>query len=77
LLAYAKETVVAEKLQAIVKLGIANTRMKDFYDLETLSARSRSKEKLGDPTHSIRGTSRPQTKLLVGQLANSSAIRNS
>ena len=37
LLAYPKETVVAEKFQAIVKLGIANTRMKDFYDLETLS----------------------------------------
>jgi Nucleotidyl transferase AbiEii toxin, Type IV TA system len=37
LLAYSKETVVAEKLQALVKLGIANTRMKDFYDLETLS----------------------------------------
>ena len=36
LLAYPKETVVAEKLQALVKLGIANTRMKDFYDLEIL-----------------------------------------
>jgi hypothetical protein len=34
LLAYPKETVVAEKLEALVKLGIANTRMKDFYDLE-------------------------------------------
>jgi nucleotidyltransferase AbiEii toxin of type IV toxin-antitoxin system len=37
LLAYPKETVVAEKLQALAKLGIANTRMKDFYDLEILS----------------------------------------
>jgi len=37
LLAYPKETVVAEKLEALVKLGIANTRMKDFYDLEILS----------------------------------------
>ena len=37
LLAYPKETVVAEKLEALVKLGITNTRMKDFYDLETLS----------------------------------------
>jgi Nucleotidyl transferase AbiEii toxin, Type IV TA system len=36
LLAYPKETVVAEKLEALVKLGIANTRMKDFYDLEVL-----------------------------------------
>ncbi len=37
LMAYPKETVVAEKLEALVKLGIANTRMKDFYDLEILS----------------------------------------
>ena len=35
--AYPKETVVAEKLQAIVALGRANSRMKDFYDLHTLS----------------------------------------
>jgi len=31
--AYPKETVVAEKLEALVKLGLANSRMKDFYDL--------------------------------------------
>jgi predicted nucleotidyltransferase component of viral defense system len=31
--AYPKETVVAEKLQAMVVLGILNSRMKDFYDL--------------------------------------------
>jgi predicted nucleotidyltransferase component of viral defense system len=37
LLAYSRETVVAEKLEALVKLGIANTRMKDFYDLWILS----------------------------------------
>lgn len=35
--AYPRETVVAEKLEALVKLGMANTRMKDFYDLWTLS----------------------------------------
>jgi hypothetical protein len=29
--------VVAEKLQALVQLGMANTRMKDFYDLWTLA----------------------------------------
>ncbi len=34
--AYPKETVVAEKLQAIVSLGLANSRMKDFYDLLAL-----------------------------------------
>ncbi|AZO73521.1 nucleotidyl transferase AbiEii/AbiGii toxin family protein [Mesorhizobium sp. M1D.F.Ca.ET.043.01.1.1] len=35
--AYPRETVVAEKLQAIVALGQANSRMKDFYDLLALS----------------------------------------
>jgi len=34
---YPKETVVAEKLEAIVRLGIANSRMKDFYDLWVLA----------------------------------------
>ena len=31
--AYSRETVVAEKLHAMVDLGMANTRMKDFFDL--------------------------------------------
>jgi hypothetical protein len=35
--AYPKETVVAEKLEALIQLGVANTRMKDFYDLVALS----------------------------------------
>ena len=35
--AYARETVVAEKFQAIVALGRANSRMKDYYDLWILS----------------------------------------
>lgn len=30
---YPRETVIAEKFQAIVMLGMANSRMKDFYDL--------------------------------------------
>jgi len=33
---YPRETVVAEKFQAMVALGIANSRMKDFFDLSTL-----------------------------------------
>ncbi len=37
LLAYPRETVVAEKFQAAVMLGIANSRMKDFYDVWTLA----------------------------------------
>ena len=35
--AYPPESVVAEKTQAIVSLGIANSRMKDFYDLWTIA----------------------------------------
>jgi len=35
--AYARETVIAEKFQAMVMLGRANSRMKDFYDIWILS----------------------------------------
>ena len=35
--AYQKETAIAEKCQALVSLGMPNTRMKDFYDLWYLS----------------------------------------
>lgn len=34
---YPRETVCAEKLEAIVKLGIANSRMKDYFDLLVLA----------------------------------------
>ncbi|MCY3985405.1 MAG: nucleotidyl transferase AbiEii/AbiGii toxin family protein [Roseovarius sp.] len=34
---YARETVVAEKFQAMVDLGMANSRMKDYYDLWIIS----------------------------------------
>jgi predicted nucleotidyltransferase component of viral defense system len=37
--AYPRETVVAEKLEAMVKLGMANSRMKDFYDIAVLARR--------------------------------------
>lgn len=37
LLAYPRYTMVAEKLEAIVRLGMANSRMKDFYDVWLLS----------------------------------------
>lgn len=35
--AYARETVIAEKFQAMVALGRANSRMKDYYDIWTMS----------------------------------------
>ena len=35
--AYARETVIAEKFQAMVMLGTANTRLKDYYDIWILA----------------------------------------
>ncbi len=37
LLTYPRESVVAEKFEAMASLGIANSRMKDFHDIQTLS----------------------------------------
>lgn len=34
---YPRESVYAEKLEAIARLGIANSRMKDYFDLLTLT----------------------------------------
>lgn len=39
ILAYAPETVIAEKLEAMIVHGIANSRIKDFFDLHYLSRR--------------------------------------
>jgi len=36
LLAYSKETVIAEKFQSMIELSAANSRMKDFYDVYML-----------------------------------------
>jgi len=33
LLAYPRDTMIAEKLEAMVRLGMVNSRMKDFYDV--------------------------------------------
>lgn len=38
LLAYPPETVIAEKFEAMVKLGLANSRLKDYYDVWALLA---------------------------------------
>lgn len=38
-LAYSREAVVAEKLEALVALGPRNSRMKDFYDMHSLALR--------------------------------------
>jgi predicted nucleotidyltransferase component of viral defense system len=39
LYAYPPETVIAEKVQAMVLLGVVNTRMKDFYDVWVIARR--------------------------------------
>ena len=38
ILAYAPSTAVAEKFEALVSLGLANSRLKDFYDIWTLAS---------------------------------------
>ncbi len=37
ILAYPRQAVVAEKLEAVVSLGVTNTRLKDLYDLNQLA----------------------------------------
>jgi hypothetical protein len=37
LLAYTQYTIIAEKMETMVRLGMANSRMKDFYDVWLLS----------------------------------------
>lgn len=36
---YPRETLVAEKFEAMIRLGRLNTRMKDFWDIATVAAR--------------------------------------
>ncbi|MBR2685065.1 MAG: nucleotidyl transferase AbiEii/AbiGii toxin family protein [Erysipelotrichaceae bacterium] len=38
LYAYSKESVIAEKFEAIVQLGYSNGRLKDFYDIQLLAS---------------------------------------
>ena len=38
ILAYERDTVVAEKLDAMITLGITNSRMKDFFDVHLLAS---------------------------------------
>jgi hypothetical protein len=43
-LAYPTETIVAEKLEAMVHLGLSNSRMKDFTDLAIAARRAAFEE---------------------------------
>jgi predicted nucleotidyltransferase component of viral defense system len=61
--AYPRETVFAEKLEAIALLGIANSRMKDYFDLWALAREGAMDiDRLGEAiaaTFARRGTSLP------------------
>lgn len=59
---YRPETVIAEKLEAMVVLDLANSRMKDFYDIRLLSQRFSFGLELGEAilrTFARRGTTLP------------------
>jgi hypothetical protein len=64
LLAYSRETAIAEKFEAMVKLGELNSRMKDFFDIWLLSGSfdfdgSRLREAI-EMTFKRRGTALPK-----------------
>lgn len=60
---YPKYTVVAEKLEAIITLGMANSRMKDYFDLWVILRDAQLDQEIlvqaVDATLSRRGTKRP------------------
>jgi hypothetical protein len=69
LLTYPRESVIAEKFEAIVSLGMANSRMKDLHDIKSLS---REFAFTGDvlseaiaKTFNTRGTKLPSGQVLV------------
>jgi hypothetical protein len=63
LIGYSRESTVAEKFEAMVKLGILNSRMKDFFDIWFLSRQfdftGKTLEKAIKTTCSIRSTGIP------------------
>lgn len=62
---YSQETVIAEKTEAIVKLGMLNTRFKDYFDLYFLATRysfdGPTLSQAMGATFSRRGTAVPAT----------------
>jgi hypothetical protein len=78
---YPVYTVIAEKYQAMVALGLANTRMKDFYDVAVIARRSELDGALlvraVRATFERRGTPLPQTApvALTPEFSNSDSKR--
>ena len=66
---YPRETVVAEKVHALVALGLANTRLKDFFDLWYLLSTSTldadTQRGAVRATFTRRGTAYPQDEVPV------------
>lgn len=56
ILAYTLETVIAEKYHCIVTRGVANTRMKDFYDIYVLLKENKEKIDFNNLTKAIKNT---------------------
>jgi predicted nucleotidyltransferase component of viral defense system len=75
---YSKESTIAEKFEAMVKLGALNSRMKDFFDIWLLSQQfdfegSRLAAAI-EKTFSIRGTAiQPEPVVLTNSLAEDPA----
>lgn len=62
ILAYPRDTVIAEKLEAMISLGLLNSRMKDFFDLHFLATHFEFERK--QLTIAVHGTfARRQTPL--------------
>ena len=63
---YSIESVISEKFEAMVKLAMVNSRIKDFYDIYTLSIsydfQSDSLKKAIESTFQRRKTSIPMTR---------------
>ena len=67
LLAYTRETVISEKLEAMVSIGFDNTRMKDIYDLLILQRSSSFDGAL--LSQAVRATfKRRQTSIPIGDV---------
>jgi predicted nucleotidyltransferase component of viral defense system len=78
--AYPPETVIAEKFQAMVHLGFANSRLKDYYDiwmlarmhaLKTIGCRARSRR----PSPAERRKSRRNGLTLLARLSPGDATK--
>jgi len=69
LLTYPRESVIAEKFEAIVSLGMANSRMKDLHDIRSLSLEfAFTGDVLSEAiakTFKTRGTELPTGQILV------------